>query len=105
MDAIYMEACQIFTGGGGWPLNCFLTPDGKPFYAGTYFPPRPAHNRPSWLQLLQYLADIWETKRETAIEQADRMTGHIQQNENVLLGRSATRMSGNAVAMTSGWPS
>lgn len=80
VDAIYMEACQVLTGGGGWPLNCFLTPEGKPFYAGTYFPPRPAHNRPAWTQLLTHLADIWENKRDTALEQAERLTGHIQKN-------------------------
>lgn len=77
VDAIYMEACQMITGGGGWPLNCFLTPEGKPFYAGTYFPPRPAHNRPSWTDVLLYLADIWQTQRPTALEQAERLTGFV----------------------------
>ncbi len=52
LDAIYMQACQIFNGSGGWPLNCFLTPEGKPFFAGTYYPPRPAYQRPSWQQVL-----------------------------------------------------
>ncbi len=87
VDAIYMDACQTMTGGGGWPLNCFLTPEGKPFYAGTYFPPAPAHNRPSWAQLLHYLADIWENKRDTALEQADRLTGHIGKNLPPMPGR------------------
>ena len=54
VDAIYMEACQLLTGGGGWPLNCFLTPDGKPFYAGTYFPPQPAYNRKYAVAMLIY---------------------------------------------------
>ncbi len=85
VDAIYMEACQIMTGGGGWPLNCFLTPEGKPFYAGTYFPPRPAYNRPSWLQLLQHMANAWETKRETVYEQAERLTTYLKRNDNVFL--------------------
>jgi uncharacterized protein len=80
VDAIYMEACQMLTGGGGWPLNCFLTPEGKPFYAGTYFPPQPAYNRPAWPQLLEHLADIWANKRETALDQAERLTGHIQKD-------------------------
>ncbi|MBK8556159.1 MAG: thioredoxin domain-containing protein [Lewinellaceae bacterium] len=88
VDAIYMEACQILTGSGGWPLNCFLTPDAKPFYAGTYYPPRPAFNRPSWLQLLQHMANIWENEREKAIEQAQRLTGNIQHNDNALLDNS-----------------
>lgn len=81
VDAIYMEACQILTGSGGWPLNCFLTPDAKPFYAGTYFPPRPAYNRPSWPQLLLHLAKLWKEKPETIQEQAERLTAHIQRND------------------------
>lgn len=85
VDAIYMDACQVLTGSGGWPLNCFLTPDGRPFYAGTYYPPRPAFNRPSWLQVLQHLANIWETQRETAYEQAEKLMGYIQRNDNVFL--------------------
>ena len=65
VDQIYMEACQIVSGSGGWPLNCFLTPDGKPFYAGTYYPPRPAHNRPSWPQILINLSNAFKHKRQT----------------------------------------
>lgn len=85
VDAIYMEACQILTGSGGWPLNCFLTPEGKPFYAGTYYPPRPAHNRPSWLQVLQHLSNIWETQREKALEQAEKLLTHIRHNDDLFL--------------------
>jgi uncharacterized protein YyaL (SSP411 family) len=92
VDAIYMDACQILTGGGGWPLNCFLTPEGKPFFAGTYYPPRPAHNRPSWMQVLQHLANIWETKREVAYEQADKLLSHIQRNDNVFLEKPASEL-------------
>lgn len=86
VDAIYMEACQILTGGGGWPLNCFLSPEGKPFFAGTYYPPRPAYNRPSWLQVLQHLSRVWETQRQTVYDQADKLLGHIQRNDNVFVG-------------------
>lgn len=85
VDAIYMEACQLLTGSGGWPLNCFLTPDAKPFYAGTYFPPRSAFNRPGWLQLLEHLTHIWETQRDTALNQAERLLTNIQRNESVFL--------------------
>jgi uncharacterized protein len=85
VDHIYMEACQILTGSGGWPLNCFLTPDGRPFYAGTYFPPRPAHQRPSWLQLMQHLSNIWQSKRELAEEQADKLLKNIQHNDDVFV--------------------
>ncbi|TNE49793.1 MAG: thioredoxin domain-containing protein [Bacteroidetes bacterium] len=93
VDAIYMDACQIMTGGGGWPLNCFLTPEGKPFFAGTYYPPRPMHNRPSWLQLLQHMSNIWETKRKTAYEQADRIMEYIQRNDRVFLEKPDAAIS------------
>ena len=89
VDAIYMEACQILTGSGGWPLNCFLTPEGKPFYAGTYYPPAPAFNRPGWPQLLQHLTNIWATQREVALDQAEKLLDHIRRNDNALLARSA----------------
>jgi uncharacterized protein YyaL (SSP411 family) len=78
VDQIYMEACQVLTGGGGWPLNCFLTPDKRPFYAGTYFPPMPAHNRPSWLQVLMNISHTFQNKRETVEDQANRLTEIIR---------------------------
>src|SRR4029079_1051638 len=53
IDALTMEACVTMTGQGGWPTTVFLTPDGRPFYAGTYFPPEPRHGLPSFRQLLQ----------------------------------------------------
>ena len=52
VDAIYMDAVQAMTGHGGWPLNAFLTPDGAPFFAGTYVPPEPRHGLPSWAQIV-----------------------------------------------------
>src|SRR3954453_24182201 len=64
VDAIYMDAVQAMTGRGGWPLNAFLTPDGVPFYAGTYFPPDPRHGLPSWTQLLSALRDSWVSQRD-----------------------------------------
>jgi uncharacterized protein YyaL (SSP411 family) len=85
VDAIYMEACQILTGSGGWPLNCFLTPDGRPFYAGTYYPPRPAYNRPSWLQVLQHLSNAWASQRDAVFEQADKLMNYIRRNDDVLI--------------------
>ena len=89
VDAIYMEACQILTGGGGWPLNCFLTPEGKPFYAGTYFPPQPAYNRPSWMQLLKHLSNIWENEPQKALDQADNLLRHIERNDAIFIGGSS----------------
>jgi uncharacterized protein YyaL (SSP411 family) len=69
VDAVYMEATQALTGQGGWPMTVFLTPEGRPFYAGTYFPPRPVHGMPSFRQLLTAIADTWRQQRDE-VEQA-----------------------------------
>jgi uncharacterized protein YyaL (SSP411 family) len=74
VDQIYMEACQVISGSGGWPLNCFLLPDGRPFYAGTYYPPRPAHNRPSWSQLLQHMVKVYKEEPQNVRAQAEQLT-------------------------------
>jgi uncharacterized protein YyaL (SSP411 family) len=70
VDKIYMTAVQAMTGQGGWPLNCFLTPDLKPFYGGTYFPPEKMQGRASFMQVLNQIANLWETKREHILETA-----------------------------------
>jgi uncharacterized protein len=64
IDAICMEACQAMTGHGGWPLNAFLTPEGIPFYAGTYFPPESRHGLPSWRMVLDGVAEAWANRRD-----------------------------------------
>lgn len=74
LDQIFMEACIAISGSGGWPLNGFLTPDGRPFFAGTYYPPRPAHNRPSWLQLLMHMARVYENERDKVETQAQKLS-------------------------------
>ncbi len=77
LDHIYMEAVQAMTGSGGWPLNVFLTPDKKPFYGGTYFPPKPMHGRSSWKEVLISLSQAWLQKQDEIIEQANTLTQHI----------------------------
>ena len=77
VDKIYMTAAQAMTGGGGWPLNCFLTPELKPFYAGTYFPPEPKYGKPSFLQLLQRINEVWTTRRQEVEEQAKDLTRQL----------------------------
>ncbi|GAB3017734.1 thioredoxin domain-containing protein [Niabella terrae] len=77
IDHIYMDAVQTMTGGGGWPLNVFLTPGKKPFYGGTYFPPRPVMNRPSWKDVLTAVADAFSNKREDVEQQARGLTEHL----------------------------
>lgn len=86
VDSIYMEACQYINGGGcGWPLNCFLTSDGRPFYAGTYFPPQAAYNRPSWSELLERIAYNFFEKPETVEQQAKQLMDLIAGADNDLL--------------------
>src|SRR4051795_5353194 len=63
VDGVYMTATQAMTGHGGWPMTVFTTPDGKPFYCGTYFPPRPAHGMPAFRQVLAAVADAWANRR------------------------------------------
>ncbi len=70
VDAIYMDALQAITGSGGWPLNAFITADGVPFYAGTYFPPQPRQGAPSWAQVLAGIAEAWRTQREQIVTSA-----------------------------------
>jgi uncharacterized protein YyaL (SSP411 family) len=73
IDAICMEACQAITGHGGWPLNAFLTPEGVPFYAGTYFPPESRHGLPSWRMVLDGVTDAWSERRDQIARQGAQM--------------------------------
>lgn len=74
IDETYMNATQLLTGGGGWPNSVWLTPGGKPWYAGTYFPPEDRFGRPGFKTLLKRLAEIWKTRRQEVEEQADRLS-------------------------------
>jgi uncharacterized protein YyaL (SSP411 family) len=77
VDALTMEACVTLTGQGGWPTTVFLTPDGRPFYAGTYFPPEPRHGLPAFRQLLQAVAQAWRERRDDLEAQAERLVGAL----------------------------
>jgi uncharacterized protein YyaL (SSP411 family) len=77
LDHIYMDAVQAITGSGGWPLNVFLTPEGKPFYGGTYFPPVTAYNRMSWKEVLQNIIKAYQQKKNEVILQAENLTEHL----------------------------
>ena len=90
VDAIYMEAVQLMTGQGGWPLNVFLTPEQLPFYGGTYFPPDPRPGMPSWTQLLQAIAAAWSERRE------ELLAGGEQLRERLSGGAQLLRSSGAA---------
>src|SRR5579875_1917680 len=67
VDAVYMEAVTALTGQGGWPMTCLLTPDGKPFYAGTFFP------RQQFVQLLTAVTDTWEKRRDEVVDAGQRV--------------------------------
>src|SRR5574343_1372777 len=74
LDHVYMDAVQAMTGSGGWPLNVFLTPDARPFFGGTYFPPQPAFNRPSWTETLYGVAQAFRERRQELEKQANSLT-------------------------------
>ena len=79
IDQIYMNAVQLMTERGGWPLNCFCLPDQRPIYGGTYFPKK------DWINLLLNLSKFWREKPEEAIEYAEKLTEGIKQSEQLIL--------------------
>lgn len=78
VDKIYMTALQAMGEGGGWPLNVFLTPELKPFYGGTYFPPEPRYGRPSFIQLLEHITKLWQTRAEEVRGSAANMHKQLE---------------------------
>ncbi|MBL8229713.1 MAG: thioredoxin domain-containing protein [Bryobacterales bacterium] len=79
VDRIYMTFVQATTGGGGWPMSVWLTPDLKPFYGGTYFPPDNRYGRPGFPALLQYLANAWNTDREKIVDSGEGILKQISE--------------------------
>src|SRR6516225_5564537 len=77
LDQIYMDAVQILTGRGGWPLTVFLTPDGKPFYGGTYFPPEDRHGIAGFSRVLTAIADAYRDRPAEVQENVERLTEAI----------------------------
>ena len=77
LDHIYMDAVQAISGSGGWPLNVFLTPQAKPFYGGTYFPPQKAYNRSSWTDVLNSIIQAWNERKNEIEAQAENLTDHL----------------------------
>jgi len=79
LDEVYMKAVTTLTGSGGWPLSVFLTPDLKPFYGGTYFPPVPRHGLPGFPEVLNFIADTWKSKRAEVVKSSDEITKAISE--------------------------
>jgi uncharacterized protein YyaL (SSP411 family) len=80
VDAVYMDAVVALTGQGGWPLTVFLTPDGEPFYGGTYFPPEPRHGMPAFRQVLRAVADAYRERPEDVAAQAEALVGALRRS-------------------------
>ncbi len=78
LDHVYMTAVQALTGGGGWPLSAFLTPEGHPFYGGTYFPPHARHGLPSFTQVLLAVVDAWQNRRQELVSGGRRLVQAIE---------------------------
>ncbi len=81
IDSIYMSVCQAMTGGGGWPLSIFMTPAQKPFFAGTYFPPRAAFGQAGFQELLTVIGTKWQQDRETLLDSAEEIIKLLQNEE------------------------
>ncbi|MFQ5902527.1 MAG: thioredoxin domain-containing protein, partial [Candidatus Binatia bacterium] len=105
LDAIYMNAVQMMTGRGGWPMTIFLTPDVKPFYSGTYYPPEDRPGVPGFPRVLMAVADAYRNRREEVVSNADAITSELQkmnrfqQSSEMLspevLDQACSAMSGN----------
>ena len=79
IDNIYMTAVQAMTGGGGWPMTVFMTPDGVPFYGGTYYPPTPRHQMPAFSQVLNAVADAYKNRRPELLQSGANLLEHMRQ--------------------------
>jgi uncharacterized protein YyaL (SSP411 family) len=88
LDSLYMAATQSFTGSGGWPMSVFCTPDGRPFYAGTYFPPEERHGMPSFRRVVEALGTAWVQERDQVLAQADALVDAVRRD--VRLAESMT---------------
>lgn len=99
LDSIYMNAVVAMTGQGGWPMSVFLTPDGKPFYGGTYFPGTPRYGMPSFMNVLQGIANAWKTQRAdvehngTQLQDALAKAGVPQTGQDILLTRETLELA------------
>lgn len=85
IDDIYQKVCQLTTGSGGWPLSVFLTPDQRPFYVGTYFPPLDNYGRPGFGSIVRQLAQAWKEKPDNVLQAAENFVNTLQKTESVIL--------------------
>ncbi len=83
VDAVYMQATVATTGHGGWPMTCVLDHEGRPFFAGTYFPDQPRHGQPSFMQLLTAITEAWDQRRDDVDSTAANIAAHLATSEAV----------------------
>jgi uncharacterized protein YyaL (SSP411 family) len=97
IDRIYMDAVQAMTGQGGWPMSVFLTPDGRPVFAGTYFPPGDVGHRPSFGRVMEAVNDAWTNRRDELDEQAERLTAAVRRTIRPSVAPPSTQVVRSAV--------
>jgi uncharacterized protein YyaL (SSP411 family) len=97
VDAVYMAAVVAMSGSGGWPMSVFCTPDGRPFFGGTYFPPTTRAGMPSFRRLLAALADAWSTRRTEVETQADALLGAAEQELGLADRLGSASLSGDVL--------
>jgi uncharacterized protein len=94
IDQLYMNAAYLISGNGGWPLNVLALPDGKPFFAGTYF------SKDNWIKVLNYFVDIQNSDPSVLINQAENITNGIKSSDNIALNRETTNLTKNILDET-----
>jgi len=99
LDRIYMGAVQAMTGGGGWPMSVFLTPEGTPFYGGTYFPKEPRYNMPAFSQLLQAIADGWQSRRGELLKNSDQLIEILKEQQAGTAGETGAALDAATIVM------
>src|SRR3954464_8662014 len=92
VDSVYMDAVVALTGHGGWPMTVFLTPEGEPFFGGTYYPPEPRHGLPSFKQILLAVSEAWRDRRDEVGRSSAQLAEHI---------RSGTQLRASTEPLTS----
>ncbi|MFZ9988354.1 MAG: thioredoxin domain-containing protein [Candidatus Nanopelagicales bacterium] len=101
VDSVYMDATVALTGHGGWPMSVFVDHDGRPFYAGTYFPPEPRHGMPSFPQILGAIAESWAGRRDEVTGAAERITRALEQRERAVTSGDAPPTADDLAAAVS----